>query len=331
MSNTHLIPDAAAEGQAIMGDLQAPCILSTTWPAVPVTSLTLAAFATHGYVVDGTTLKYVDQAAAQVTLTGADGQFWVALHKNTWAAVASWTRQVGTHYLWRSNATKPANPPGGLILSQVTVAGGIITAVSQTTIPTTPMSLQDAGAVAITGGSAAGLTITGGSATGLSTLSIQSEATSFNAINVTFNRSVANGCVIQPNSDVAGGAALLFLNTAAGVVGSIATTGTTTAYNTSSDARLKFAIATLTGTLDAILALRPVAFRWQADGSPGHGFVAHELQEVLPDAVTGEPDAVDAQGGILPQQVDHSKLVVWLVGAVQELATRVAELEAQLA
>jgi hypothetical protein len=123
-------------------------------------------------------------------------------------------------------------------------------------------------------------------------------------------------------SDTGGFAPVLFTNVADGSVGSITTTATATAYNTSSDARLKHSIATLTGALARVQALRPVAFRWNADDAQDEGFLAHELQQHLPHAVTGEPDAVNEDGSVKPQQVDHSKVVPWLVGAVQELAAR---------
>jgi hypothetical protein len=130
------------------------------------------------------------------------------------------------------------------------------------------------------------------------------------------------------DSDTGVFGALSFANLAGTTVGSITQTASATAYNTSSDARLKEAIATLQGALDVIRALRPVAFRWQADGSKGNGFLAHELQQVVPEAVSGEADAVNDDGSIRPQQVDHSRLVVFLVGAVQELLKRVEALEA---
>ena len=163
MSNTHLIPDSASELQALLFDLCPACLVSTTPPVAPVSSLTIAAFATKGYVRDGANLVYVDQAAAPVTLSGADGVYWLALHRNTSAAVALWTRQPGTHYLWRSNPTAPPAPAGGFVFAFLTIVGSIITAV--TLIDTAPMpvawrlllqlgsmSVQNAANVLITGG-----------------------------------------------------------------------------------------------------------------------------------------------------------------------------------
>jgi hypothetical protein len=67
-----------------------------------------------------------------------------------------------------------------------------------------------------------------------------------------------------------------------------------------------------------------------ANGSDGQGFIAHELQAVVPDCVTGEKDAVDAEGNPQYQGVDTSFLVATLVKAVQELKAEVDSLKAQL-
>jgi len=138
------------------------------------------------------------------------------------------------------------------------------------------------------------------------------------------------GITLTPTSDT-GIVHVLFTNAAGSSAGSITGTASAVAYNTSSDVRLKHAIVSLAGALERVRALRPVAFRWNADDSQGHGFLAHELQAVVPEAVTGEPDAVNDDGSIKPQQVDHSKLVPWLTSAAQALLARVETLEAQVA
>jgi hypothetical protein len=74
-------------------------------------------------------------------------------------------------------------------------------------------------------------------------------------------------------------------------VGSISVTTSATAYNTSSDYRLKDNIAPMVGALDTVAKLKPVTYNWKADGSDGQGFIAHELAEVVPDCVNGEKDA----------------------------------------
>jgi hypothetical protein len=108
-------------------------------------------------------------------------------------------------------------------------------------------------------------------------------------------------------------------------VGAITTTGTNTTYGTGSDYRLKENIAPMTGALVVVAQLKPVTYKWKLDGSAGQGFIAHELQEVIPDAVTGEKDAVNEDNSIKIQTVDTSFLVATLTAAIQELK---AELDA---
>jgi hypothetical protein len=110
-------------------------------------------------------------------------------------------------------------------------------------------------------------------------------------------------------------------------VGSITTNGTTTAYNVTSDYRLKENVQPMTGGLATVAALKPVTYNWISNGSAGEGFIAHELQAVIPEAVHGEKDAVDDKGEIKPQGVDFGKIVPHLVAAIQELTTRLAALE----
>jgi len=106
-----------------------------------------------------------------------------------------------------------------------------------------------------------------------------------------------------------------------GEVGSIHTSGSATAYNTSSDYRLKDNITPYHGALNVVEQLNPVSFTWKSDGTPYIGFLAHEVQEHIPFAVSGEKDGDTMQG------IDPSKLVAHLVGAIKELSARVKELE----
>ena len=113
-----------------------------------------------------------------------------------------------------------------------------------------------------------------------------------------------------------------------GVVGIISTSGTSTTYATSSDYRLKEQVTPMTGALAKNELLNPVTYKWKSDGSDGQGFIAHELQAVFPDAVTGEKDAVDEDGNPKYQGVDTSFLVATLTAALQELNAKV-EAQAQ--
>jgi len=110
-------------------------------------------------------------------------------------------------------------------------------------------------------------------------------------------------------------------------VGSISQDGTNTAYNTSSDYRLKESVQPLTGGLARVNALKPSIYKWKTNGKVGEGFLAHELAEVVPFAVTGEKDAVTKNGEIEPQQVDLSKVVPILVAAIKELSAEVNALK----
>jgi len=107
------------------------------------------------------------------------------------------------------------------------------------------------------------------------------------------------------------------------LVGTIAVTTTATAYNTSSDYRLKQNVEPMVGGLVKLAALAPKTFEFINEPSVKvDGFIAHEVQAVVPQAVTGAKDGEEMQG------LDASKLVPLLVAAVQELAAKVEALEA---
>jgi hypothetical protein len=136
-----------------------------------------------------------------------------------------------------------------------------------------------------------------------------------------FNRTGTDGAVVEIAND-------------GSTVGSISVSGSSTAYNTSSDYRLKQDIQPMQNALAKVAALKPVTYKWKVDGSDGEGFIAHELQAVVPDCVTGAKDAVDAEGKPVYQGIDTSFLVATLTAALQELraivdsqAARIAALE----
>jgi hypothetical protein len=76
------------------------------------------------------------------------------------------------------------------------------------------------------------------------------------------------------------------------------------------------------------MQLAPRRIRWKTNGYEQDSFIAHEVAEVVPNAVTGEKDAVTPEGLIDPQQIAPTALIPLLVAAVQDLTARVAELEA---
>lgn len=115
-------------------------------------------------------------------------------------------------------------------------------------------------------------------------------------------------------------------------VGTISITTTSTSYNTSSDYRLKENVVQLTGAAARVQALKPSRFNFIADPNRTvDGFIAHEAAEVVPEAVNGEKDAVDADGKPIYQGIDQSKLVPLLTAALQEALTDIASLKARVA
>ena len=119
-------------------------------------------------------------------------------------------------------------------------------------------------------------------------------------------------------------------NDVCGFIG-INATANTTSYNTSSDYRLKENIVPMTGALDKVQALKPVFWNWKhAPEIIGQGFIAHELQAVIPDAVSGEKDAVDEEGNPKYQGIDTSFLVATLTAAIQEQQTIINDLKARI-
>ena len=160
----------------------------------------------------------------------------------------------------------------------------------------------------------AGNTVVGGSISNTGRLS-------FSANGVTcgyFNRNSSDGQLIR-------------LARQGNEVGGINVTTTATTYATSSDYRLKENVAPMTGALATVAQLKPVTYSWKLDGSAGQGFIAHELQSVVPDCVTGEKDAVDEEGKPVYQGVDTSFLVATLTAAIQELNAKVEAQAAEIA
>lgn len=115
-----------------------------------------------------------------------------------------------------------------------------------------------------------------------------------------------------------------------GTVGSITTNGTATAFNTSSDYRLKEDVSDYYDGMDVINQLRPVSFRWKTDGRKDTGFIAHEVGEIIPNACSGEMDAVDENGNIKPQGLDTKFIIPHLVSALQMLNDKCERMQAKL-
>ena len=116
-----------------------------------------------------------------------------------------------------------------------------------------------------------------------------------------------------------------------GTVGTIATSGTSTSYNTSSDHRLKENVTADWDATTRLKQLNPVRFNFIADADTTvDGFLAHEVSSVIPEAISGEKDAVDENGNPVYQGIDQSKLVPVLTKALQEAITKIEQLETRI-
>jgi hypothetical protein len=133
------------------------------------------------------------------------------------------------------------------------------------------------------------------------------------------------------NNTSTGGAAQIDFRSANVEKGYIQWDNTNTTYSTTSDYRLKENVAPMTGALAKVAALKPCTYSWKIDGSDGQGFIAHELAEVVPQAVIGEKDGV-REDGVTPryQGIDTSFLVATLTAAIQEQQALITALTARI-
>jgi hypothetical protein len=111
-------------------------------------------------------------------------------------------------------------------------------------------------------------------------------------------------------------------------VGGISFYGSTTTFSTSSDYRLKENIIPISDSITRLKQLKPSRFNFkQYPEITIDGFLAHEVQDIVPEAVTGNKDELDLNGKPVYQAIDHSRLIPLLVASIQELEARVKELE----
>jgi hypothetical protein len=114
-------------------------------------------------------------------------------------------------------------------------------------------------------------------------------------------------------------------------VGSISVAASSTAFNTSSDYRLKENVTYTWDATTRLKQLKPARFNFIADDTNTlvDGFIAHEVSSIVPEAITGTQDAVDEDGNPDYQGIDQSKLVPLLVKTIQELEARITALESE--
>ena len=148
---------------------------------------------------------------------------------------------------------------------------------------------------------------------------------------VFYNGSTHNGFVVNDTASATSTGFVLFTLNGATAIGSIARVSATSAvvYNTTSDYRLKTVTGAVTGQGARIDALKPVDYMWTEGGQQARGFLAHEFQAVYSNSVTGDKDAVDANGSPKYQamQAATSEVIADLVAEIQSLRKRLAALE----
>jgi hypothetical protein len=133
------------------------------------------------------------------------------------------------------------------------------------------------------------------------------------------------------NKDTTGTRYCMEFRATSSAVGSITHNGSATAYNTSSDYRLKENVVPVPDGIIRLQQLKPSRFNFIADPDRiVDGFLAHEVQTIVPEAITGEKDAVDDEGNPEYQGIDQSKLVPLLTAALQEAIGEIESLKARL-
>ena len=116
-----------------------------------------------------------------------------------------------------------------------------------------------------------------------------------------------------------------------GQVGGVTTSGASTSFNTSSDYRLKENVVDITDGITRVKQLEPKKFNFIADaGTTVDGFIAHEAQAVVPEAVHGTKDEVDDEGNPVMQGIDQAKLVPLLTAALKEAIAKIEVLETKV-
>jgi hypothetical protein len=107
------------------------------------------------------------------------------------------------------------------------------------------------------------------------------------------------------------------------VVGSISVTSTATSYNTTSDKRLKDNIQTITDGTEKVMAINAVTHTWKnkPDTKPVHGFIAQEMQQIIPEAVNGNPDSEEMMS------MDYGRITPLLVASLQDAHKKIKQLE----
>jgi len=136
---------------------------------------------------------------------------------------------------------------------------------------------------------------------------------------------------IRFRADSDGNYATAYENSSGTIVGKIIMNASSTSYETNSDYRLKENVTPITDALSRLNQLKPIRFNFIADAEKTvDGFLAHEVQDIIPEAISGEKDALSEDGTPKYQGIDQSKIVPLLTAAIQEQQTIIEDLITRL-
>ena len=152
-------------------------------------------------------------------------------------------------------------------------------------------------------------------------------------LGITFSGATQNGIGLQTTYSGTGSDYIRFNNSAGNQAGEISQSGTTSvSYTTSSDYRLKENVVDIADGIARVKQLAPKRFNFIEDADTTvDGFLAHEAQTVVPEAVTGTHNEVDDDGNAVMQGIDTSKLVPLLTAALQEAIAEIETLKTKVA
>ena len=150
-------------------------------------------------------------------------------------------------------------------------------------------------------------------------------------LGVQFYGLTKNGIAIKSTYNGNGSYYVVISNHAGSTIGGISGSTTSATFNTTSDYRLKENVVGINDGITRVKQLTPKRFNFIADSDTTvDGFLAHEAQTVVPEAVTGSKDQVDNNGNPVYQGIDNSKLVPLLTAALQEAIAKIETLEQRL-
>jgi hypothetical protein len=251
------------------------------------------------YKSRGSSAVQANDGLAQFRFTGYDGTAFIE----------------GARIAAEVDGTPGTNDMPGRLVFSTTAAGA--------SSPTERMRITNQGQINLNTTSGASISVASGTTDGITFYPAGGSAGVFQASNNTnacafFRRRGSDGTIIDFRRDTTS-------------VGSISVTTTNTAYNTSSDYRLKENVVDLDGAIDRLKLLPVHRFNFIADpDTVVDGFIAHEAAEVVPECVTGNKDEIDDDGNPVYQGIDQSKIVPLLTAALQEAIAKIETLEQRL-